>query len=91
MGISNTEYQKYLNEILTFADDTNDVVKDSQGNIIFNRLNQLMSIKLKKSDKGILVEYNNALLLCPLVKKKRLLYNLNNIFLKKQEVAYELF
>lgn len=62
MGISNTEYQKYLNEILTFADDTNDVVKDSQGNIIFNRLNQLMSIKLKKSDKGILVEYNNALL-----------------------------
>ena len=39
MGISNTEYQKYLNEILTFADDTNDVVKDSQGNIIFNRLN----------------------------------------------------
>lgn len=62
MGISNTEYQKYLNEILTFADDTNDVVKDSQGNIIFNRLNQLMSIKLKKTDKGILVEYNNALL-----------------------------
>lgn len=62
MGISNTEYNKYLNEILTFADDVNDVMKDTQGNIVFSRLNQLMSIKLKMQDGKAFVEYNNVLL-----------------------------
>lgn len=61
MGISKTEYQKYLSEILTFADDTNDVINDPQGNIIFSRLNQMMSIKLKKENHDICVEYNNVL------------------------------
>lgn len=62
MGISNTEYNKYLKEILTFADDVDDVIKDTQGNIVFSRLNQLISIKLKMQDDKIFVEYNNALL-----------------------------
>lgn len=62
MGISNSEYKKCLSEILTFADDANDVIKDAQGNIVFSRFNQLMSIKLKKQEGKILVEYNESLL-----------------------------
>lgn len=62
MGISNSEYKKCLSEILTFADDANDVIKDAQGNIVFSRFNQLMSIKLKKQEGKILIEYNESLL-----------------------------
>ena len=62
MGISNSEYKRCLGEILTFADDANDVIKDTQGNIVFSRFNQLISIKLKKQNGHILVEHNNSLL-----------------------------
>ena len=58
MAISKTEYDKYLKEILTFADDYNNVIKEMDGTICFTRLNQLMAIKLLKKNDNILVDYN---------------------------------
>ena len=60
MAISKTEYDKYLKEILTFADDYNNVIKEMDGTICFTRLNQLMAIKLLKKNDNILVEYNGS-------------------------------
>lgn len=62
MAISKSDYDKYLKEILTFADETKDVITDSQGNICFNRLNQMMSIQLKEQKGVVCVEYNGQIL-----------------------------
>lgn len=57
--MKSSTFEFYQREILTFADDTRDVLVDRHGNITFMRFNQLMSVGIKEDEKGqVLVNYN---------------------------------
>ncbi len=50
----------YKKEILTFADDTRDVLVDRNGNITFMRFNQLMTVGIIEDEDGhIIINYND--------------------------------
>lgn len=52
-------FEFYKNEILTFADDTRDVLVDRNGNITFMRFNQLMTVGVQENeDHQIVISYN---------------------------------
>ena len=49
----------YKKEILSFADDTRDVVVDRNGNITFMRFNQIMTVSIREDVEGhIVITYN---------------------------------
>ena len=53
----NTVFQQYVQEILSFADDENDVVLNGN-RIIFERFGQIIEIELVERDDKVLVNYN---------------------------------
>lgn len=52
-------FEFYKKEILSFADDTRDVVVDRNGNITFMRFNQIMTVGIREDAKShIVISYN---------------------------------
>ena len=62
--MTSSKFDKYKNEILTFADDIRDVVVDPRrGTLSFMRLNQVMSVTILDDDKhDVCIRYNDAVL-----------------------------
>lgn len=54
-----SDFDLYCKEILTFADDTRDVITERGGKLMFERFNQMLNIIIKEDEKGqVLVSYN---------------------------------
>ena len=62
--MTNSKFEKYKNEILTFADDIRDVFADPRtGTVNFMRLNQVMSVTILDDPKhDVCIRYNDATL-----------------------------
>ena len=60
--MTNSKFEKYKNEILTFADDIRDViVNPREGTLAFMRFNQLMSVTiLDDPNHDVSISYNGA-------------------------------
>lgn len=50
---------QYIQEILTFADDEEDVVIESN-KVTFERLNQIVSVQIETIDDAVYIIYNNS-------------------------------
>lgn len=50
--MNTTLFNLYFNEIASFADDANDVLRDQKGGIVFERLNQVYTIALLERENG---------------------------------------
>lgn len=57
-----SDFEKYKNEIITFADDTKDViVNPREGTLAFMRFNQLMSVTILENDNHeFCIKYNDS-------------------------------
>lgn len=60
MGLRKSVLERYKTEILTFADDANDINFDlKNGSLQFMRLNQVMDVKILQDDnQNVVIEYN---------------------------------
>lgn len=50
--MNTTQFNLFFNEIASFADDANDVLRDHGGRIVFERLNQVYTITLSERENG---------------------------------------
>ena len=60
MGLRRSELERYKSEILTFADDTNDIAFDPKtGSLQFMRFNQVMDVAIIEENSNVTILYND--------------------------------